>query len=74
LLICLGLALANFPMSGVGLTDRAPPARPGSLDPEVGARLGLSRRTTSNDVSAILTKLQVRDRSAAAERACGVGL
>jgi DNA-binding NarL/FixJ family response regulator len=40
----------------------------GQSNPEIGARLGLSRKTTSNYVSAILTKLQVRDRSAAADR------
>jgi DNA-binding NarL/FixJ family response regulator len=40
----------------------------GHSNPEIGARLGLTRKTTSNYVSAILTKLQVRDRAAAAER------
>jgi DNA-binding NarL/FixJ family response regulator len=44
----------------------------GRSNPEIGARLGLTRKTTSNYVSAILTKLQVRDRSAAAERARGL--
>jgi DNA-binding NarL/FixJ family response regulator len=43
----------------------------GQSNPEIGARLGLTRKTTSNYVSAILTKLQVRDRTAAAERARG---
>ena len=38
-------------------------------NPEIAAQLGLSRKTTSNYVSAILTKLQVRDRVEAAERA-----
>ena len=45
----------------------------GHSNPEVGARLGLSRKTTSNYVSAILTKLQVRDRLEAAERARRAG-
>jgi len=36
---------------------------------EIAAQLGLTRKTTSNYVSAILTKLQVRDRAEAAERA-----
>ena len=45
----------------------------GHSNPEIGARLGLSRKTTSNYVSAILTKLQVRDRLEAAERARQAG-
>jgi DNA-binding NarL/FixJ family response regulator len=45
----------------------------GRSNPEIAARLGLSRKTTSNYVSAILTKLQVRDRAEAAARARGEG-
>ncbi len=41
----------------------------GRSNSEIAARLGLSRKTTSNYVSVILTKLQVRDRGEAAERA-----
>jgi DNA-binding NarL/FixJ family response regulator len=40
-------------------------------NPQIAAQLGLTRKTTSNYVSAILTKLQVRDRAEAAERARG---
>ena len=36
---------------------------------QIAAQLGLTRKTTSNYVSGILTKLQVRDRAEAAERA-----
>lgn len=36
---------------------------------EIAAQLGLTRKTTSNYVSTILYKLQVRDRAEAAERA-----
>ena len=45
----------------------------GHSNPEIGARLGLTRKTTSNYVSAILTKLQVRDRLEAGERARQAG-
>jgi DNA-binding NarL/FixJ family response regulator len=45
----------------------------GRSNPEIAARLGLTRKTTSNYVSAILTKLQVRDRLEAAERARQAG-
>ena len=45
----------------------------GRSNPEIAARLGLTRKTTSNYVSAILTKLQVRDRLEAAERARRAG-
>jgi DNA-binding NarL/FixJ family response regulator len=41
----------------------------GRSNPAIAAQLGLSRKTTSNYVSAILTKLQVRNRAEAAERA-----
>ena len=41
----------------------------GLSNPQIAAQLGLTRKTTSNYVSAILTKLQVRDRAQAAERA-----
>jgi DNA-binding NarL/FixJ family response regulator len=45
----------------------------GRSNPAIAAQLGLTRKTTSNYVSAILTKLQVRDRAEAAERARGSG-
>jgi DNA-binding NarL/FixJ family response regulator len=41
----------------------------GRSHPEIAARLGLTRKTTSNYVSSILTKLQVSNRLEAAERA-----
>ena len=41
----------------------------GRSNPEIAARLGLTRKTTSNYVSSILSKLQVRTRVEAAERA-----
>jgi DNA-binding NarL/FixJ family response regulator len=41
----------------------------GQSNPQIAARLGLSRKTTSNYVSSILTKLQVSNRLEAAERA-----
>ncbi len=41
----------------------------GRSNPQIAAHLGLSRKTTSNYVSSILTKLQVRDRAEAGERA-----
>ncbi|MEO7350931.1 MAG: response regulator transcription factor [Marmoricola sp.] len=41
----------------------------GRSNPAIAAQLGLSRKTTSNYVSAILTKLQVGNRAEAAERA-----
>jgi DNA-binding NarL/FixJ family response regulator len=41
----------------------------GRSNPEIAARLGLTRKTTSNYVSAILSKLQVSNRLEAAERA-----
>jgi DNA-binding NarL/FixJ family response regulator len=41
----------------------------GRSNPQIAATLGLSRKTTSNYVSAILTKLQVRNRAEAAARA-----
>jgi len=41
----------------------------GRSNPQIAAQLGLTRKSTSNYVSAILTKLQVRDRVEAAERA-----
>jgi len=45
----------------------------GRSNPEIAARLGLTRKTTSNYVSAILAKLQVRDRLEAADRARRAG-
>ena len=41
----------------------------GRSNPEIAARLVLTRKTTSNYVSAILVKLQVTNRLEAAERA-----
>lgn len=43
----------------------------GKSNATIGAALGLSTKTVSNYVSAILTKLQVRDRAAAAEKVRG---
>jgi DNA-binding NarL/FixJ family response regulator len=43
----------------------------GKSNPEIAVHLDLTRKTTSNYVSAILTKLQVRNRAEAAERARG---
>jgi DNA-binding NarL/FixJ family response regulator len=40
----------------------------------IAARLGLSDKTVRNHVSAVLTKLQVPDRSAAVTRARAAGL
>jgi DNA-binding NarL/FixJ family response regulator len=45
----------------------------GRSNPAIAAQLGLTRKTTSNYVSAILTKLQVRNRAEAAERARSTG-
>jgi DNA-binding NarL/FixJ family response regulator len=41
----------------------------GKSNPQIAAQLDLSRKTISNYVSTILTKLQVRDRAEAAARA-----
>lgn len=46
----------------------------GLSNPDIAARLYLSPKTVRNNVSAILTKLQARDRSAAIIRAREAGL
>ena len=43
----------------------------GRRNPQISAQPGPSPKTTSNYVSAILTRLQVRDRAEAAARARG---
>jgi DNA-binding NarL/FixJ family response regulator len=67
------VAPEDFPMLTPRERDVLHLLAQGHSNPEIAARLGLTRKTTSNYVSAILTKLQVRDRSAAADRARGVG-
>jgi len=46
----------------------------GARNHEIGRRLGLSEKTVRNHISAILVKLQVPDRTAAAVRARDAGL
>jgi DNA-binding NarL/FixJ family response regulator len=46
----------------------------GARNHEIGRRLGLSEKTVRNHVSAVLLKLQVPDRTAAAARARDAGL
>jgi DNA-binding NarL/FixJ family response regulator len=58
-----------FPMLSARERDVLHLLAGGLSNPEIAARLGLTRKTTSNYVSAILTKLQVSDRSQAAARA-----
>jgi DNA-binding NarL/FixJ family response regulator len=63
------VAPAAFPMLTTRERDVLHLIAQGRSNPEIAAQLGLSRKTASNYVSAILTKLQVRDRAEAAERA-----
>ena len=63
------IAPEDFPMLTVRERDVLHLIAQGRSNPQIAAQLGLSRKTTSNYVSAILTKLQVRDRAQAAERA-----
>lgn len=46
----------------------------GLTNPRIAARLGLSEKTVRNQVSAVLAKLGVADRAAAADRARAAGL
>jgi DNA-binding NarL/FixJ family response regulator len=62
-----------FPMLTARERDVLKELAHGRSNPEIAARLGLTRKTTSNYVSAILAKLQVRDRLEAAERARQAG-
>lgn len=62
-----------FPMLTARERDVLHELAQGRSNPEIAARLGLTRKTTSNYVSTILTKLQVRDRLEAAERARQAG-
>ena len=63
------IAPEDFPMLTARERDVLHLIAQGRSNPQIAAQLGLSRKTTSNYVSAILTKLQVRDRAQAAERA-----
>jgi DNA-binding NarL/FixJ family response regulator len=63
------VAPEDFPMLTARERDVLHLIAQGRANPAIAAQLGLSRKTTSNYVSAILTKLQVRDRAEAAERA-----
>jgi DNA-binding NarL/FixJ family response regulator len=67
------VAPEEFPMLTARERDVLHLISQGRSNPAIAAQLGLSRKTTSNYVSAILTKLQVRDRAEAAERARGSG-
>jgi DNA-binding NarL/FixJ family response regulator len=66
------VAPEEFPMLTARERDVLHLIAQGRSNPAIAAQLGLSRKTTSNYVSAILTKLQVRDRAEAAERARAV--
>jgi DNA-binding NarL/FixJ family response regulator len=59
----------EFPMLTARERDVLQLLARGQSNPQIAARLGLSRKTTSNYVSSILTKLQVSNRIEAAERA-----
>jgi DNA-binding NarL/FixJ family response regulator len=61
----------DFPMLTARERDVLHLIAQGRSNPQISAQLGLSPKTTSNYVSAILTKLQVRDRAEAATRARG---
>ena len=63
------IAPEQFPMLTSRERDVLHLIAQGRSNPAIAAQLGLSRKTTSNYVSAILTKLQVRNRAEAAERA-----
>jgi DNA-binding NarL/FixJ family response regulator len=57
-----------FPMLSARERDVLHLIAEGRSNPEIASRLELTRKTTSNYVSNVLTKLQVPDRHAAAER------
>jgi DNA-binding NarL/FixJ family response regulator len=63
------VAPEEFPMLTTRERDVLHLLAQGRSNPAIAAQLGLSRKTTSNYVSAILTKLQVSTRAEAAERA-----
>lgn len=63
------IAPEDFPMLTMRERDVLHLIAQGLSNPQIAAQLGLTRKTTSNYVSAILTKLQVRDRAQAADRA-----
>jgi DNA-binding NarL/FixJ family response regulator len=63
------IAPEDFPMLTMRERDVLHLIAQGLSNPQIAAQLGLTRKTTSNYVSAILTKLQMRDRSEAAARA-----
>jgi DNA-binding NarL/FixJ family response regulator len=63
------IAPEDFPMLTSRERDVLHLIAQGRSNPQIAAQLGLSRKSTSTYVSAILTKLQVRDRAQAAERA-----
>jgi DNA-binding NarL/FixJ family response regulator len=67
------VAPEDFPMLTARERDVLHLIAQGRSNPQISAQLGLSPKTTSNYVSAILTKLQVRDRLEAAERARQAG-
>jgi DNA-binding NarL/FixJ family response regulator len=61
----------DFPMLTARERDVLHLIAQGRSNPQISEVLGLTRKTTSNYVSTILTKLQVRDRAEAAARARG---
>ena len=61
----------DFPMLTARERDVLHLIAQGRSNPQISDVLGLTRKTTSNYVSTILTKLQVRDRAEAAARARG---
>jgi DNA-binding NarL/FixJ family response regulator len=63
------VAREEFPMLTARERDVLHLIAQGKSNPAIAAQLGVSRKTTSNYVSAILTKLQVRNRAEAADRA-----
>ena len=63
------IAPEDFPMLTMRERDVLHLIAQGLSNPQIATQLGLTRKTTSNYVSAILTKLQVRDRTEAAARA-----